>query len=98
MNNSKNSHQSKKNDRVRPKTLKKEQFEDFEAIVSLMCTNLYRVAHQSIRRWDQNHLIFGSFIKEWALTADSWQEAAPYLGHLLIHYFTSFWEPLKITR
>jgi hypothetical protein len=69
------------------KTLNKEQFDDFEAIVSLMCTTLYRTAHQSIRRWDQNHLIFGSFIKEWALSEDSWKQVAPFVDTIAPQHF-----------
>jgi hypothetical protein len=68
-------------------TLKQEQFEDFEAIISLMCTTLYQLAHQSIRRWDQNHLIFGSFIKEWALSEDSWKKVAPFVDIIAPQHF-----------
>lgn len=64
-----------------------QQFEDFEAIVSLMCTTLYRTAHESIRRWDQNHLIFGSFIKEWALSQDSWKRGAPFVDTIAPQHF-----------
>jgi len=53
--------------------------EDFNAIVSHMCIHLYKMAHAAIRRYDQNHLILGSFIKEWGLTGESWKAAAPYL-------------------
>ncbi len=52
---------------------------DFNAIISHMCIHLYKIAHAAIRRYDQNHLILGSFIKEWALTPESWKAAAPYL-------------------
>lgn len=53
--------------------------DDFEAIIRHMCVTLYKTGHDAIRRWDKNHLILGSFIKEWALTASSWQAAAPYV-------------------
>ncbi len=52
---------------------------DFNANLSHMCIHLYKMAHTAIRRYDQNHLIPGSFIKEWALTPESWKAAAPYL-------------------
>lgn len=55
------------------------QMADFQAILSHMAVTLYRIAHTAVRRWDTNHLILGSFIKEWALTGASWKEAAPYL-------------------
>jgi len=44
-----------------------------------MAVTLYEIAHMAIRRWDTNHLIFGSFIKEWALSGKSWKAAAPYV-------------------
>lgn len=52
---------------------------DFEAIVSHMCVTLYELGHSAIRRHDSNHVIFGSFIKEWALSVDSWKLTTPYL-------------------
>ena len=52
---------------------------DFEAIIQHMCVTLYRIGHDAIRKHDSNHLILGSFIKEWALDADSWKAAAPYV-------------------
>ncbi|MDZ8119107.1 hypothetical protein [Pontiella agarivorans] len=52
---------------------------DFEAIISLMCTTLYKTGHDAIRKWDSNHLILGSFVKEWALSIDSWKAVAPYV-------------------
>ena len=52
---------------------------DFEAILSKMSNHLYSMAHTAIRRWDNNHVIFGSFIKEWAISAQSWQAAAPFI-------------------
>ena len=56
-----------------------EKLADFEAIVSHMCESLYQLGHSAIRRWDKNHLILGSYIKEWALSVDSWKKMAPYV-------------------
>ena len=61
------------------KQLNDEKLEDFEALISHMCTKLYKTGHTAIRRWDKNHLILGSFIKEWALSVDSWKKVAPYV-------------------
>jgi hypothetical protein len=61
------------------KNLDAAQLEDFEAIVSHMCVTLYQSAHSAIRAHDRNHLIFGSYIKEWALSPKSWKAAAPYV-------------------
>lgn len=44
-----------------------------------MCNRLYKIAYDAIRKHDANHLIFGSFVKEWALAPESWKTAAPYL-------------------
>jgi hypothetical protein len=61
------------------KSLDPQMLGDFEAIIAHMCVTLYQIGHDAIRKWDTNHLILGSFIKEWALTADSWKAAAPYV-------------------
>lgn len=59
--------------------LNEEMLNDFEAIISLMCTTLYKIGYDAIRSWDENHLILGSFVKEWALSVDSWKAVAPYV-------------------
>lgn len=61
------------------KSLDPQLLGDFEAIIAHMCVTLYKIGHDAIRKWDSNHLILGSFIKEWALTEDSWKAAAPYV-------------------
>jgi hypothetical protein len=55
------------------------QLDDFEAIIAHMCITLYEIAHDAIKKHDTNHLIFGSFVKEWALSAESWKAAAPFI-------------------
>lgn len=62
---------------------------DFEAIVSHMCVTLYKIGHTAVRRWDKNHLILGSFIKEWALSIDSWKKAAPYVDMIAPQHVNS---------
>lgn len=69
------------------KTLDPQRLADFEAIIQHMCVTLYRVGHTAIRRHDENHLILGSFIKEWALDADSWEAAAPYVDMIAPQHF-----------
>lgn len=61
------------------KELNSSQLTDFEAIIAHMCVSLYKIAHDAIRKYDTNHLIFGSFVKEWALSPESWKAAAPYI-------------------
>ena len=60
---------------------------DFEAIIQSMCVTLYRIGHTAMRRHDKNHLILGSFIKEWALDAESWKAAAPYVDMIAPQHF-----------
>ena len=55
------------------------QLADFEGIIAHMCVKLYKIAHDAIRKYDTNHLIFGSFVKEWALSPESWKAASPYI-------------------
>ena len=62
------------------KKLNQRKLDDFNAIVAHMCIHLYKMAHKAIRRYDNNHMILGSFIKEWALTGEAWKAAAPYLS------------------
>lgn len=55
------------------------QVEDFEAILAHMAITLYKVGYDAIRRWDTNHLIFGSFVKEFALSPETCKAMAPYV-------------------
>lgn len=64
------------------KGLSERKLEDFEAIIQHMCVTLYQIGHNAIRRYDRNHLILGSFIKEWALTAESLKKATPFVDML----------------
>jgi hypothetical protein len=64
------------------KGLNEQKLKDFEAIIQHMCVTLYKVGHNAIRQYDRNHLILGSFIKEWALNTESLKQAAPYVDML----------------
>ena len=68
-------------------TLDRAQLDDFEAIVSHMCVTLYQIGFTAVRRWDVNHLILGSFIKEWALSAESTKLAASYVDMIAPQHF-----------
>lgn len=70
-------------------TLDKDKLDDFEAIISHMCTRLYKIGHTAIRRWDKNHVIMGSFIKEWALSVESWKQVAPYVDMIAPQHFNN---------
>lgn len=72
------------------RSLDEQKLAGFEAIVSHMCVTLYQIGHDSIRRWDANHLIFGSFIKEWALSIDSWKKVAPYVDMIAPQHVNEF--------
>ena len=52
---------------------------DFDAILDHMAITLYKIGHDAIRKYDSNHLIFGSFVKEFAISPDTWKAAAPYM-------------------
>ncbi|MFC2089358.1 hypothetical protein ACFLT1_01175 [Bacteroidota bacterium] len=69
------------------KTLDTNQLEDFEAIVAEMCTKLYKMGYSAIKKYDKNHLIFGSFVKEWALSAETWKATAPYIDMIAPQHF-----------
>lgn len=71
------------------KRLDKDKLEDFEAIISHMCITLYKIGHDAIKRWDNNHLIMGSFIKEWALSLDSWKKASKYVDMIAPQHVNS---------
>ena len=71
---------------------------DFEAIVSKMCVTLYRLGHDAIRRWDENHLILGSFIKEWALSVDSWKKVVPYVDMIAPQHVNEFISVNEISK
>ncbi|MFK7817754.1 MAG: hypothetical protein AB8G99_03465 [Planctomycetaceae bacterium] len=79
-------------------SLNADKLADFEAIVSHMCVSLYRLGHESIRRHDKNHLILGSFIKEWALSLESWKEAAPYVDMIAPQHVNEFISVNKISE
>ena len=78
--------ESRNYEEIRAK-LDPQQLEDFEAILSHMCVTLYKIGYTAIRRWDTNHLILGSYIKEWALTGESWKAAAPYIDMIAPQHF-----------
>lgn len=78
------------------KSLNKDKLADFEAIVSHMCVSLYKLGHESIHRHDKNHLILGSFIKEWALSVDSWKKAAPYVDMIAPQHVNEYIDVSKI--
>ncbi len=77
-------------------SLDKDKLADFEAIVSHMCVTLYRTGHDSIRRWDKNHLILGSFIKEWALSIDSWKKVAPFVDMIAPQHVNEYIDVSKV--
>ncbi len=64
------------------KGLNEWKLQDFEAIIQHLCVTLYKIGHSAIRRYDEKHLILGSFIREWALNTESLKLAAPYVDML----------------
>jgi hypothetical protein len=57
----------------------KQLFEDGQALLGEIVEHTYRLAHDAVRRHDQNHLIFGCYVKEASFTAEHWKRIAPYI-------------------
>ncbi|MEM0897639.1 MAG: hypothetical protein AAGJ79_12230 [Verrucomicrobiota bacterium] len=57
----------------------KQLYEDAQALLGEIVEHTYRLAHDAIRKHDQNHLIFGCYIKEASLTVDHWKRIGPYI-------------------
>jgi hypothetical protein len=63
-----------------PKTLgAKEIFRDGEDLLGEIIEQVYRLGYEAIRKHDQNHMIYGSYVKEATLTTEIWQRVASYI-------------------
>ncbi|MEM7601063.1 MAG: hypothetical protein AAF357_06565, partial [Verrucomicrobiota bacterium] len=56
-----------------------ELYDDMQALLGEIVEHTYRVAHGAIRSHDENHLIFGCYIKEASLTLEHWKRIGPYI-------------------
>jgi|GEM_PF-407254 len=56
-----------------------EMFDDAQALLGEIIEQVYRLGHEAIRSHDQNHMIFGAYVKEATLTMDMWKRVAPYI-------------------
>lgn len=56
-----------------------EIFDDGQAMLGEIIEQTYRIAHEAVRKYDQNHLILGSYVKDAALSAQHWERIAPYV-------------------
>ena len=56
-----------------------DMYEDFQALLGEMVTEVYRLGHDAMKKHDPNHLLFGSYVKEATLTMDMWRRVNPYI-------------------
>ena len=56
-----------------------DMIEDFEHVVEMIAVHLYRMAYEEIRKYDENHLLFGAYLKTHSLNAQTWKKVSPYI-------------------
>ena len=56
-----------------------EIYEDAQALLGAMIEQVYRLGHENIRKYDENHMIYGSYVKKATLTKETWLRIAPYI-------------------
>lgn len=54
-------------------------FDDAQALLGEIVEQTYRITHAAIRKHDENHLIFGCYVKEATFTAEIWERLSPYI-------------------
>lgn len=54
------------------------QRKDFEALIGLIGTKVYKIGHDAIRKIDTNHMIFGVYTKEQTFSYENWSDLYPY--------------------
>ena len=53
--------------------------DDAQALLGEIIEQVYRLGHEAIRKYDQNHMIFGAYVKEATLNMDMWRRVDPYI-------------------
>ncbi len=56
-----------------------EMFDDAQVLLGEIIEQVYRLGHEAIRKYDQNHMIFGAYVKEATLNMDMWRRVDPYI-------------------
>ncbi|MBA7547425.1 hypothetical protein ES705_39847 [subsurface metagenome] len=56
-----------------------EMYDDAQALLGEIVEQVYQLAYEEIRKYDQNHMIYGSYVKEATFTTEIWQRVAPYI-------------------
>ena len=54
-----------------------ELFDDAQVLLGDIIEQVYRLGHDAIRKYDQNHIIFGAYVKEATLNMDMWRRVDP---------------------
>jgi hypothetical protein len=57
----------------------KEIFRDGEDLLGEIIEQVYRLGYEAVRKYDQNHMVYGSYVKEATLTTEMWQRVDPYI-------------------
>ena len=56
-----------------------EMYEDFQALLGEMVEQVYRLGYEAVRKYDNNHMIYGSYVKEATLTKEMWLRVDSYI-------------------
>ena len=47
-------------------------FDDAQVLLGELIEQVYRLGHEAIRTYDQNHMLFGAYVIEATLNMDMW--------------------------
>lgn len=56
-----------------------EMYDDAQDLIEEIIVHVYKLGHEEIRKYDKNHMILGSYVKEATLTKETWQRVAPFI-------------------
>lgn len=73
-------------------------FDDAQALLGEIITQVYRLGHEAIRSHDQNHMIFGAYVKEATLTMDIWKRVNPYIDVIAPQHVSKIFPIGKVVR
>jgi hypothetical protein len=54
-------------------------FDDADVLLGEIVEQVYRLGYEAVKKYDQNHMIYGSYVKEATFTTDTWLRVAPYI-------------------
>ena len=65
-----------------PDREKRKMMADAEALLGEIVEQIYKLAEVEIRKYDQNHMLLGGFVKDYTFTDGIWKKLAPYVDVL----------------